>query len=126
MRLKFAAMNFKKLAGWKAGKACRPFSARFSFVFHSTLYGLSGDKLNRPFFDRLSRYTYYVYRLLVFMLHGGRATAFIGSLPGSRERRAGVVEPYGFGLCGKTARRSPSGPIKAHFDSVSYVGNVPH
>ena len=77
MRLKFAAMNLKKLAGWKAGKAFRSFSARFSFVFHSTLYGLSGDKLNRPFFDRLSRYTYYVYRLLVFMLHGGRATVLV-------------------------------------------------
>ena len=54
VRLKFAAMNLKKLARWKARRHFHLFFPPFFFFISPIFYGLSGSRQIRPFFDSLS------------------------------------------------------------------------
>ena len=54
VRLKFAAMDLKKLAIWKARRLAAPFRHLFSLpVSRYSFHGLSGSGPDGPFFDRL-------------------------------------------------------------------------
>ena len=54
VRLKFAAMNLKKLASWKSRYHASPLFTLLLLIFpHKSFYGLSGMRADRPFFDRL-------------------------------------------------------------------------
>jgi hypothetical protein len=54
VRLKFAAMNLKKLARWKAGKRFAPSSSATSYILSLINFvACLVMKPDRPFFDKL-------------------------------------------------------------------------